>query len=97
MEQRYELMGASREERHRRMKRVTKMFHHAYFHWCEVVASAGQDRGGGGGCRVEVVVEGGTFKQSPHTHTHTHMHTRTHVQASAALILNTPLAIIIFI
>lgn len=49
MEQRYELM-ASREERHGRMKRLTKMFHHTYFQRCTVETSAGQDRGVGGGC-----------------------------------------------
>lgn len=52
-------------------KRVTNMFHHAYFHWGKVAASAGQE--GGEGVRVEGVACT-TFKQSPqHIHAHTHM------------------------
>ena len=38
MEQGYELRRASREERHRRMKIVTKRFYYAYFHWWKVEA-----------------------------------------------------------
>ena len=71
MEQRYELMGASREERHRRMRRVTKMFHHAYFHWCKVVASAGQGRAAG-------AAGGGWHAPPSNKAVHTHTHTRTH-------------------
>lgn len=87
MEHRYELKQASREERHRGMREVTKMFHHGYFHWCKVVALTGM--GGVSVCHLQ------TKPRVPHAHTH--VRTNTHVRASAALILNTPLAIIIFI
>lgn len=79
-------MGAGREERHRRMRRVIKMFHHAYFRWYKVAASAGQDRKAGGvsGGGVEGGVAYTTFKQShvPHTHAPTRTHTSRLLQPS---------------
>lgn len=67
MEHRYELKQASREERHRGMREVTKMFHHGYFHWCKVVALT---RMGGLACA--------TFKQSPVYLMHTLTFALTH-------------------
>lgn len=94
MEQRYDADGRQGGGRHRGVRRVTKMFHHTYYHWCEegVRGVGGVVSRVGLGCRA---FECTTF--IPRHDTHTHTHVRMHIQACAALILNTPLAIIIFI